>query len=129
MNDVMETTIQGSAPGVPKIKDKETGPRSSVVCVLPFEAGSSDEVAHRTLCHALARDFGGFTRSIVEGGWLREDHVMLEAAWRYEVSFAPGIANFERARELFIVTGAATGQTWIHIEDHPRAFQAAHVKI
>ena len=99
------------------ILNRELGPRIRLMCALPN--GRKFPHIIDILETKLARQFGGFTRSPMLGGWVDPDtdKMKTEAGYIYHISVMPGFENVEKVCYLFRQAGQYMGERWIHIEE------------
>ena len=110
----------------PTIYDREEGPRDVLRAVLPLASDGPGTIAIKVLRQRLNEIAGGFTEYDARGHWEGDN----EAVRVYEVSYK--VADYYLKVQLemaFIEAGHALGETWLHIEYHPAAFFARHVKV
>ena len=100
-----------------EILNRELGPRARIMCAFPN--GHKFPLIIEILEIKLARQFGGFTRMPMLGGWINPENNMMEteAGCVYLVSVAPGFESVEKACYLFRQAGRDMGERWVHIEE------------
>lgn len=110
----------------PEVVSREPDPlpplRMLVRCPLPVI--SSLQAAMEV---ELCRQFGGFTRTPMAGGWVADDGAtMIETGSLYEVSVTP--ENADAVTACFEHWGERMGQTWVHVECVPTTVHHTRVR-
>lgn len=98
---------------------RESGERTKLTAVIPADMRKPEHRAALELLEFnLMMQFGGYTVEKARGGWLNPEtgDFERESSQVYNVSFEPSETAAAKACALFVETGRALGQTWLHIE-------------
>ena len=110
------------------MKTREKGKREALRVVLPVNISNIPERAIlETLQSEIAHQFGGFTVTFGQGGWIDGAALLTEHNAILEVSYVKNSFNRGYAIRAFEKAGRALGQEWLHIER--RTFRAEHRKL